>query len=439
MTVLAFMEPGRTTSRARVDSGAAATNDAITRPSRGHALVDSRIARKRAGTSPEQGDTRALARAAGLRYVSDSDPGYTRRRYGGRFAYFDVDGARIRDRDEIRRIDSLAIPPAYQHVWICRNARGHIQATGRDARGRKQYRYHAKWNEASAAAKFDRMLAFGEKLPRIRRIVARALRQSGMPREKVLAAVVQLLDLTLIRVGNDEYARQNRSYGLTTLLTRHVEVEGTKVTFGFRGKSGIEHRIALRHRGLAVFMKACLKIPGRELFQYFDDNGRRRAVTSTDVNGSLQAIGDPSISAKDFRTWGASAMALGDLHERTFSSQTDGKREAREMFKAVAERLGNTATVCRKSYIHPHVVECFLGATLAEIDVTPKRGLKPHEAAFLSLLRVTSTNGAPPRRHSTTAKRAGVERAAIRRAVIACKPRRARPSSRRAPDGPTLH
>ena len=342
--------------------------------------------RRRADRIGDQDPARDLARAAGLHYVTDADPGYTRRPYRGRFAYFDTGGSRIRDRDEISRIDSLAIPPAYHDVWISPDPDGHIQATGRDARGRKQYRYHAKWQAASAAAKFQRMLAFGERLPRIRRIVSRALRQPGMPREKVLAAVVQLLDLTLIRVGNDEYARANRSYGLTTLLTRHVRVDGTKMTFGFRGKSGIEHCVELRHRALSEFIRQCIELPGRELFQYVDDNGRRRAVTSADVNAYLQSIGDPSISAKDFRTWGASAIALGDLRARTFASETEGKRQAREMFKAVAERLGNTATVCRKSYIHPHVVECFLGEKLLQIEVQPKRGLAAHEAAFLSLL-----------------------------------------------------
>ena len=288
--------------------------------------------------------------------------------------------------------------------------KGHIQATARDDRGRKQYRYHPRWIEVSAAVKFERMMAFGEMLPRIRRAVARALRQPGMSREKVLAAVVQLLDLTLIRVGNDEYAKQNRSYGLTTLQTRHVRVVGDGISFGFRGKSGIEHQIALTHRSLARFMKACLEMPGREVFQYVDDNGRRRSVTSTDVNAYLQSIGDPSISAKDFRTWGASALALGDLRQRAFASATEGKRQAREMFRAVAERLGNTAAVCRKSYIHPHVVECFLGETLVEIDVASKRGLKGHESAFLSLLKTADrtrrlsppAQRAPRGRHSVT-------------------------------------
>ncbi len=330
---------------------------------------------------------RWMARAAGLRYVTDASPGWTRRRSGKRFAYFDADGRRIRDAQQVKRVDSLAIPPAYRDVWICPDPKGHIQATARDDRGRKQYRYHAKWQEVSATIKFERMIAFGDRLSRIRRIVSRQLRQPGMSRDKVLAAVVQLLDLTLIRVGNDEYAKQNRSYGLTTLQTRHVQVNGTKMTFGFRGKSGIEHRISLQHKALAAFIRSCLEMPGRELFQYVDDNGRRRAVTSVDVNAYLQSIGDPSISAKDFRTWGASAMALGDLRERTFSSTTEGKRATREMFKAVAERLGNTAAVCRKSYIHPHVVDCFLGERLATIEVIPKRGLNAHEAAFLSLLK----------------------------------------------------
>ena len=348
---------------------------------------------------------RWMAKSASLHYVSDAAPGWSRRLLHGRYAYFDAKGHRVRDEKEVKRVDSLAIPPAYQHVWICPDPKGHIQATARDDRGRKQYRYHPRWIEISASVKFERMMAFGEMLPRIRRVVARALAQPGMGRDKVLAAVVQLLDLTLIRVGNDEYAKKNRSYGLTTLQTRHVRVKGNRISFGFRGKSGIEHEIELSHRALSIFMKACLEMPGREVFQYIDDNGKRRSVTSTDVNAYLQSLGDPSISAKDFRTWGASAMALGDLRERTFASATEGKRLSREMFKAVAERLGNTAAVCRKSYIHPHVVECFLDEKLVEIEVVSRRGLKPHEAAFLELLktvgRVRRTSSKPAREGAT--------------------------------------
>ena len=361
----------------------------------------------RRNTEPVQAhedSPRALARAAGLRYVVDSDSGLTRRRFRGRFIYMRPDGSRLEDEDEIKRINSLAIPPAYEHVWICNDPKGHIQATARDARGRKQYRYHSRWQEVSAATKFERMLAFGEMLPRIRRKVSRALRVQGMPREKVLAAVVQLLDITLIRVGNDEYARQNSSYGLTTLLTRHVRVAGTKMTFDFRGKSGVDHRLELRHWSLAAFMKSCLQIPGRELFQYLDDKGRRHAVTSGDVNAYLQSIGGPSISAKDFRTWGGSALALRDLRTRTFASAAEAKRQTRNMYKAVAERLGNTATVCRKSYIHPLVVECFLEARLSSLDAAAKmRGLRQHEAEFLSLLRIAGCTRITKSRKRTAA------------------------------------
>lgn len=327
-----------------------------------------------------------MASAAGLRYVRDADTGLTRRRRQGGFIYVNPDGSRVANKSEIQRINALAIPPAYRDVWICRDPDGHIQATARDAKGRKQYRYHARWQAIRSATKFERMAAFGDALPRIRKTVAGLLRREGMPREKVLAAVVQLLDVTLIRVGNDEYARRNRSYGLTTLCTRHVEVRGTMMTFEFRGKSGVAHRISVRHRGLAGFMQACLEIPGHELFQYLDEDGRRHAVTAAEVNAFLQSIADASFTAKDFRTWGASALALRELLQERAESPAAGKKMVIAMTRSVAEKLGNTPSVCRKSYIHPQVLDTFGAGTLPALQVKARRGLRTHEAALLGLL-----------------------------------------------------
>lgn len=330
-----------------------------------------------------------MASAAGLRYVRDAHRGLTRRKSSNRsggFIYVNPDGSRVDNKGEIQRINALAIPPAYRDVWICPDPEGHIQATARDAKGRKQYRYHTRWQAIRAATKFERMAAFGDALPRIRRTVSGLLQRDGMPREKVLAAVIQLLDVTLIRVGNDEYARRNRSYGLTTLCTRHVTVSGTTMVFEFRGKSGVAHCIAARHRGLAAFMKACLEIPGRELFQYLDEDGRRHAVTAADVNAFLQTIGGDGFTAKDFRTWGASALALRELMKQRAEAPAAGKQLVIAMIKSVAEKLGNTPTVCRRSYIHPQVLDTFSAGTLAAQTAKARRGLRAHEAGLLALL-----------------------------------------------------
>jgi DNA topoisomerase-1 len=326
---------------------------------------------------------------AGLRYVRDDDIGLTRRRCGRSFTYLDRNGARIRHADEIKRIKSLAIPPAYVDVWICPDPDGHIQATARDAKGRKQYRYHPRWQAIRSAAKFERMQAFGEALPRIRRRIAALLKLPGMPREKVLAALVQLLDLTLIRVGNDEYARLNRSYGLTTLLTKHAEVSGSTVRFEFNGKSGVPHRIKLHHAGLAAFVASCIDLPGRELFQYVDENRHRRRVSSADVNAFLQSVAGASFTAKDFRTWGASVLALGALSKRCDVESRHAKRTIVATVKDVAEKLGNTPTVCRKSYIHPRILDAYRAnpATLAVVTRSAVRGLRRDETALLEFLR----------------------------------------------------
>lgn len=357
---------------------------------------------------------------AGLRYVTDAGRGFTRKRRGRSFAYYDAQGKLIADREVIARIKSLAIPPAYLDVWICPRPDGHIQATARDAKGRKQYRYHARWQAIRSEAKFERMAAFGEALPRIRRRVTKLLRQPGLPREKVLAALVQLLDLTLIRVGNDEYARLNRSYGLTTLLTRHVQVEGAHVRFEFKGKSGVAHRIALRHANLADFVRSCMEIPGRELFQWLDEKGKRHGVSAGDVNAFLQSLSGATFTAKDFRTWGASVLALGRLRvlaagEAALTNGTNGaarrtvkatKRAIVETVTAVSEKLGNTPSVCRKSYIHPRVIESFVERPeiLQSLSARAKRELRADEAALLALLHqavkredARATRGPKPR------------------------------------------
>jgi DNA topoisomerase-1 len=314
-----------------------------------------------------------------LRYVSDQAPGWTRVRRGKSFAYLDTDGRRITDAATLARIAALAIPPAYRDVWICPLANGHLQATGRDARGRKQYRYHPRWRAVRDGAKFDRMLAFGRALPRIRRRVNRDLGLPGMPREKVLATVVRLLDATLIRVGNEEYARENGSFGLTTLRNRHVDVKGATLRFEFRGKSGIRHSVTMEDPRIARIVRQCLEIPGQELFQYLDDDGTRHAVDSADVNEWLRTAAGGEFTAKDFRTWHATVLALGLLVGRDCASARRAKQSVVEVLKNVAGRLGNTPAVCRKSYVHPELLERFLAQTL-ELEGPPG------ERALLALL-----------------------------------------------------
>jgi DNA topoisomerase-1 len=336
------------------------------------------------------------ARQAGLRYVSDTAPGIRRKRRGGKFNYFAPDGSRITDAEELARIRSLAIPPAWTDVWICANARGHLQATGRDARGRKQYRYHPKWRAVRDETKYERMVAFGEQLPKIREQTGHDLALRGLPRRKVLAAVVRLLETTLIRVGNEEYARDNKSFGLTTMRDRHVEFEGQKVQFHFKGKSGKKHLITLKDRRLAKVVRRCRDIPGQELFQYIDDDGQRETIDSADVNAYLQEITGQQFTAKDFRTWAGTVLASLALQEfESFDSQAQAKKNVLRAIESVAERLGNTPTVCRKCYIHPAVLDSYLEGTMLETlqqrtedDFTERDGeLRPEEAAVLGLLR----------------------------------------------------
>jgi DNA topoisomerase-1 len=330
-------------------------------------------------------DNVTVARAAGLNYVHEDDPGIRRRRFGKGFSYLDADGRAVRDEDTLDRIRKLAIPPAYKDVWICADPWGHIQATGRDDRGRKQYRYHALWAEARGAAKFSRMAAFGRALPAIRARVDADLRRRDLSHDKVLATVVRLLELTLIRVGNDQYAKENKSFGLTTLRNRHVKSEGAAIAFAFTGKSGVKHHTNLRDRRLVRIVKALQELPGQRLFQYVDDAGELRAVGSHDVNAYLREITGEDFTAKDFRTWAgtiAAAKALAMQPPPVGAAET--KRLTTLCIKATAGLLGNTPAVCRSAYIHPAVLQAFAEQTL------PKSFAKvdgdDYEAAVLKFL-----------------------------------------------------
>jgi DNA topoisomerase-1 len=312
-------------------------------------------------------DPSAPARAAGLRHVSDSRPGIRREPAGDGFRYIGPDGEQVEDEATLARIRSLAIPPAYTDVWICPDPRGHIQATGRDAKGRKQYRYHPRWRAVRDETKYHRTIAFGRALPRIRARVAEDLKRPGMPREKVLAALVRLLETTLIRVGNDEYARANRSYGLTTLRDRHVQLDGAQVTFAFRGKSGKFHRITLHDRRLASVIRRSRDLPGQELFQYQDDSGQVVDIGSDHVNAYLREIAGEEFTAKDVRTWVGTVLAAQTLHALGGAeTAAETKRKLKEAIESVAGRLGNTPAICRACYVHPLVLESYLDGTLLE-------------------------------------------------------------------------
>jgi DNA topoisomerase I len=319
-------------------------------------------------------DPAESAKAAGLRYVSDAKPGIRRKRQGKGFRYVAPDGTAMHDPEVMERIRSLAIPPAWTNVWICSNPNGHLQATGRDARGRKQSRYHPRWREVRDETKYHRMLLFGAALPAIRKRVEQDLALPGLPREKVLAAIVRLLETTFIRVGNPEYARENGSFGLTTFRNKHVAVKGATVTFDFKGKSGIEHSIDLRDRRLAAIIKRCQDLPGYELFQYIDPDGTRHSIDASDVNEYLRQITNEDFTAKDFRTWAGTVLACAMLREfEPAETQSQAKKNVVEAIKRVANRLGNTPSVCRKCYVHPAVLESYMGGALlqsAKKDVT---------------------------------------------------------------------
>ena len=311
-------------------------------------------------------ESRDAAASAGLRYVTDGTPGIARQRVGKGFRYVNPDGSTVRDADELTRIRALAIPPAWTGVWICPNPRGHLQATGRDTRGRKQHRYHARWRKVRDEAKYDRILDFAAALPALRRQTEADVSLSGLSRDKVVAAVVQLLEKTLIRVGNDEYARDNGSFGLTTLHARHAQITGSKIRFRFRGKSGKFHDIAFSDARLARIAKRCQELPGRELFQYLDDNGDVQDINSSDVNDYLRRVMGWEFTAKDFRTWTGTVLAARALREtQEFGSDTQAKKNILLAVEAVANLLGNTRSVCRKCYVHPAIIDAYLDRSLA--------------------------------------------------------------------------
>ena len=358
--------------------------------------------------------SRQAARRVGLRWVEDSQAGIRRQRRGKSFGYLNARGKPLRDRATLARIRSLAIPPAWNEVWICRDARGHLQATGRDARGRKQYLYHPQWREVRDETKYARLIAFAKALPRIRRRVAGHLRRHGLAREKVLAAIVKLLETTLIRVGSDEYARDNNSFGLSTMRDRHAKINGHRVRFEFRGKSGIQHEIDLEDKRLARIVRRCQELPGQELFQYFDDAEEIRDVGSADVNDYLREISGADFTAKDFRTWAGTVLAARALQEfKDFDSQAAAKRNITQAIERVAERLGNTQAISRKCYVHPAVIDAYLDRSLLK---TLKRRterelrerlprLSAEEAAVLALLQQRMERDLQPRRKQSKGTR----------------------------------
>jgi len=333
---------------------------------------------------------------AGLRYVSDDMPGIRREKSGHGFRYRYPIGDIVQESEVLNRIKSLAIPPAWREVWICPDPAGHLQATGRDDRKRKQHRYHPRWREVRDETKYGRMIAFGKALPKVRKRVLRDLALRGLSRNKVLAAVVRLLEVSLIRVGNEEYARENDSFGLTTMRDRHVDVNGATIEFNFRGKSGKWHKVGIRDRGLAKVVKSCQDLPGQELFQYVDEQGKRQDVKSTDVNEYLREIGGQDFTAKDFRTWAGTvlgAMALREFEQ--FDSKAQAKKNIVQAIENVAMRLGNTPAVCRKCYVHPEIIDSYLDGTLVrtlkgraeEQLATSLKTLTPEEGAILGLLQ----------------------------------------------------
>ncbi|WP_413988235.1 DNA topoisomerase IB [Labrys okinawensis] len=332
---------------------------------------------------------------AGLRYVSDDEAGISRRRAGAGFRYTRRNGAAVREDATLARIRKLAIPPAWKDVWICLSPGGHIQATGRDAKGRKQYRYHAEFRANREANKFEHMAVFAHALPAIRTKVREQMALPGLPREKVLASVVHLLETTLIRIGNDEYARQNKSFGLTTLKNRHARINGSEVRFQFTGKSGKKWSLGVRDRRVARIIRSCQELPGQQLLQYRDGGGDIHAVSSSDVNDYLQEISGEEITAKDFRTWAGTVLAALALNElQRFDSEAQAKRNLKAAIETVAARLGNTPAICRKCYVHPEILNVYLDGNLvlniqSEVERELKEDLsqlRPEEAAVLALL-----------------------------------------------------
>lgn len=300
-----------------------------------------------------------------MHYVSDTQPGIRRRKSGKGFRYVDAEGNKVRNRDTLRRMRSLVIPPAWTDVWICADPRGHLQATGRDARCRKQSRYHPRWRVVRDEAKYERMLLFGTALRRIRTRLEEDLALPGLPRNKILATILRLMERTLIRVGNEEYARDNKSYGLTTMRAKHVQINGSTIVFRFRGKSGKLHTVGVEDRRVARIVRQCQDLPGHELFEYLGETGKTCKINSADVNDYLRSISGEDFTAKDFRTWAGTVRASMVLREfADFRSETEAKKNIVQAIKSVAKRLGNTPAVCRKCYVHPAIVECYLAGKL---------------------------------------------------------------------------
>lgn len=403
-----------------------------------------------------ESDPIAAAKSAGLRYVNDSDRGIRRERAGRDFRYRTPSGKIISDRATLGRIKRLAIPPAWSEVWICAQGDGHIQATGRDARGRKQYRYHPHWREARDETKYERMIAFGQALPRIRRRIARDIAQPGLGRDKVLATMMRLLETTLVRVGNEEYARANGSFGLSTMRDQHAKIRAGTIRFEFKGKSGKHHRIQLHDPRLASIVRQVQELPGQELFQYVDEHGAVQDIKSDDVNDYLRRVAGAEFSAKDFRTWAGTVLAAIALQQfERFETKKEAKKNLVAAVERVAERLGNTPAVCRKCYIHPVVMQSYLdGATIAVIreraEDALRRGLHEltgAEGAVLAFLQQQLRKSAPPSlltslRRSvavTTGSRSAPGRSRARRhgtsggarAGARSRTRKSRPSARR--------
>ncbi len=347
------------------------------------------------------------AEEAGLRYVSDESPGYRRQAKGEHFEYFDTEGKRIGDEQRLLRIKRLAIPPAWTDVWICPSAIGHIQATGRDARRRKQYRYHERWREIRDENKFERLADFAKALPNIRRRVARDIQLPGLPRQKVLATIVRLLERTFIRIGNEEYERENKSFGLTTIKNRHVTVKGAHLRFRFRGKSGRQHEVDMTDRRIAKIVSKCQDLPGQDLFQYVNDDGDVQDVTSQDVNDYLRDITGKNFTAKDFRTWAGTVLAAVGLNAQgKFETKKQAKANVKTAICAVAELLGNTPAICRKCYVHPAVVEAYLNEThITALNGSIKLGeavnLRTAERAVLKFLRARESDTASEKSRRT--------------------------------------
>ena len=358
--------------------------------------------KRRKSTPPPEAalDPQLAAKRAELRYVTDTVPGITRRAAKTGFDYRRPDGAPVSDIDTLRRIRSLAIPPAWTDTWICPDPNGHLQATGRDARGRKQYRYHPRWREVRDEAKYTKLLMFARVLPLIRARVDADLMRRGLPRERVLAAIVRLMEMTLFRIGNVEYAKANKSFGLTTLRDRHVAIEGGHLHIGFRGKSGKQHETDINDRRLARIVKDCRDLPGYELFQYVGEDGERHTVDSADVNAYLRDISGEDITAKDFRTWAATHLAAEALREfEAFDSAAKRRKAIVDAVRKVAQHLGNTPAICRRSYIHPAVLDGYMDGTLLQALADQAgayleeniHGMKPEEAAVTAFLRLRLT------------------------------------------------